>query len=113
VLYQVIRSQSTMSLRSTDSYRSSVKANPVKKYQDYQKMWNRHKVPGEKKHSDLRWSIREQMLEKHVIVKVNIKIRFIIKSMQFLFIFLLTFSAHKDLTHRISILCRQQRSVNS
>jgi hydrolethalus syndrome protein 1 len=45
------------------------KSNPVKKYQDYQKMWNRHKAPGEKKHSDLRWSIREQMLEKHVILK--------------------------------------------
>jgi hydrolethalus syndrome protein 1 len=26
-------------------------------------------VPGEKKHSDLRWSIREQMLVKDVIVK--------------------------------------------
>jgi hypothetical protein len=71
IINLVIRSQSTLSLRSTDSYRSSIKANPVKKYQDYQKMWNRHKMPGEKKHSDLRWSIREQMLEKHVIVKVN------------------------------------------
>lgn len=32
-------------------------------------MWNRHKVPGEKKHNDLRWSIREQMLQKDVVVK--------------------------------------------
>jgi hypothetical protein len=34
-------------------------------------MWNKQKVPGEKRHNDLRWSIREQMLEKHVIVKVK------------------------------------------
>lgn len=32
-------------------------------------MWNKQKGPGEKSHSDLRWSIREQMLEKHVIVR--------------------------------------------
>ena len=27
-------------------------------------MWNKYKQPGEKSHSELRWSIREQMLEK-------------------------------------------------
>lgn len=57
-----------MSLRSND-LKQNLKSNPVKKYQDYQKIWNRHKVPGEKKHSDLRWSIREQMLQKDVVVK--------------------------------------------
>ena len=60
-----------MSLKSTDSSRLALKSNPVKKYQEYQKVWNRHRAPGEKKHSDLRWSVREQMLEKHVIVKVR------------------------------------------
>ena len=29
-------------------------------------------MPGEKKHNDLRWSIREQMLSRDVIVKVCI-----------------------------------------
>ncbi|CAF0825912.1 unnamed protein product [Brachionus calyciflorus] len=66
-----IRCQSALSLKSCDSNYSkpSLKSNPVKKYQDYQKMWNRYKVPGEKNHNDLRWSIREQMLQKHVVVK--------------------------------------------
>ena len=49
--------------------RASVRSNPVQRYQAYQQAWNKHKAPGEKKHSDLRWSIREQMLVKHVIVK--------------------------------------------
>ena len=45
------------------------KSNPVNRYHEYKKLCMRQKGPGEKKHSDLRWSIREQMLDKHVIVK--------------------------------------------
>jgi len=48
-----------------------MKTNPMQKFHQYKKMWNKQKVPGEKTHNDLRWSIREQMLEKHVFVKVN------------------------------------------
>jgi hypothetical protein len=47
------------------------KKNPLELFQKYQKIWNKHKAPGEKRHDDLRWSVREQMLEKHVVVKVG------------------------------------------
>jgi hypothetical protein len=43
----------------------------MQRYQDYNKLWKKQKVPGEKSHNDLRWSIREQMLVKDVIVKVK------------------------------------------
>lgn len=77
VLNQVIRSQSSLSLRSDmtascSSQRSqSSRADPLKLYEQYRRVWRKHKAPGEKTHKDLRWSIREQMLEKHVIVKVR------------------------------------------
>ncbi len=38
-------------------------------YHEYAKKWSKQKAPGEKSHKDLRWAIREKMLDKHVIVK--------------------------------------------
>jgi len=73
----VIRSQSVLSLNSSNNrqverlYQS--KKNPVQLFQKYQKMWSKQKAPGEKRHDDLRWSVREQMLEKHIIVKVGMQ----------------------------------------
>ena len=64
----VIRSESSLSIRS-DGLRPGVKSNPVNRFHEYNRLWNKQKVPGEKKHTDLRWSIREQMLVKDVIVK--------------------------------------------
>lgn len=52
----------------------SFKSNPVNKYHEYKKLWTKQKGPGEKSHADLRWSIREQMLEKHVVVKKQPKV---------------------------------------
>lgn len=65
----VIRSKSSLSIKSDTSTTLKKKSNPVTKFQQYEKLWKAQKVPGEKKHSDLRWSIREQMLAKDVIVK--------------------------------------------
>ena len=65
----VIRTQRSQSCLSSSRSEMSVntakslKSNPVNRYHEYRKLWNRQKGPGEKKHSDLRWSIREQMLE--------------------------------------------------
>jgi hydrolethalus syndrome protein 1 len=57
------------------SARSSAnRTNPVQRFHEYSKLWNKQKMPGEKKHNDLRWSIREQMLTKDVIVKREPKI---------------------------------------
>jgi hydrolethalus syndrome protein 1 len=68
-----IRSQSSLSNKSTkfsiDTSRLATKTNPMQKFHQYKKFWNNQKTPGEKSHNDLRWSIREQMLEKHVFVK--------------------------------------------
>lgn len=65
----VIRSQSSLSTKFEDPSRIR-KNNPVSKYHEYAKLWTKQKAPGEKNHKDLRWSIREKMLEKHIIVKV-------------------------------------------
>ena len=66
--YKVIRTQSSLSGRS-DASRTSLKCNPVQRFQEYSKLWKKQKMPGEKSHNELRWSIREQMLAKDVIVK--------------------------------------------
>ncbi len=70
----VIRSSSSLSLRpgSATSRSGYAKSNPVQRYQQYRKIWNKQRAPGEKNHNGLRWSIRAQMLEKHVIVKVSL-----------------------------------------
>lgn len=66
----VIRSASSLSTKFQDPSRIR-KSNAVNKYHEYAKIWSKQKAPGEKSHKDLRWSIREQMLEKEVIVKVR------------------------------------------
>ncbi|KAJ4439686.1 hypothetical protein ANN_07814, partial [Periplaneta americana] len=38
------------------------RSDPVKLYHQYQHIWKQQKVPGEDRHSNLRWSIRERML---------------------------------------------------
>lgn len=61
-----LSSQSSLKFEDPSRIR---KSNPVRLYHDYNKIWKKQKAPGEKSHKDLRWSIREKMLEKHVIVK--------------------------------------------
>lgn len=63
-----IRSASALSTKFQDPSRIR-KNNVVNKYHEYAKLWSKQKAPGEKSHKDLRWSIREQMLEKEVVVK--------------------------------------------
>ncbi|XP_070577034.1 centriolar and ciliogenesis-associated protein HYLS1-like isoform X2 [Ptychodera flava] len=45
----------TKNLRKTD---------PVTRYQLYRQSWNTFKVPGEKNRKELRWAVREQMLQQ-------------------------------------------------
>jgi len=52
--------------------RNMVKTDPVSRYQSYQQEWAKSKVPEEKKHKELRWAVREQMLYKDVIYEVSI-----------------------------------------
>ncbi|XP_067942231.1 centriolar and ciliogenesis-associated protein HYLS1-like [Watersipora subatra] len=47
--------------------RNLVRSDPVNRYLRYQQEWHKTKVPEEKKHKNLRWSVREQMLYKDVI----------------------------------------------
>ena len=49
---------------------SKMKTDPVNRYQQYAQQWNKSKVPEEKTHKNLRWSIREQMLYKDIIYEV-------------------------------------------
>lgn len=50
---------------------SRMKTDPVSRYQQYQEQWNKTKVPEEKKHKMLRWTVREQMLYKDIIYEVS------------------------------------------
>ncbi|XP_064484053.1 uncharacterized protein LOC135396798 [Ornithodoros turicata] len=44
------------------------KCDPVTRYHEYRRVWEKYKVPGEKSHSQLRWNVRAQMLRKDVVV---------------------------------------------
>jgi hydrolethalus syndrome protein 1 len=68
IISLVIRPVSVQSTKFEDPSRIR-KSNPVNRFHEYSKIWSKQKAPGEKNHNSLRWSIREQMLEKHVIVK--------------------------------------------
>lgn len=50
--------------------RYAQKSDPVSRYQQYQAKWRKSKVPEEKKHKELRWNIREQMLYKDIVYEV-------------------------------------------
>lgn len=48
------------------------KSDPVARYQQFRQSWCQQRAPGEKKHNQLRWNIREQMLaQDQVIEKVS------------------------------------------
>ena len=49
------------------------KSDPVSRYQQYQEQWRQQKAPGEKKHKNLRWGVREHMLHKDEVVEKVIK----------------------------------------
>lgn len=53
--------------------RNTTKTDPVNRFQQYQQEWSKSKVPEEKKHKNLRWAVREQMLYKDVIYEVGVK----------------------------------------
>ena len=49
------------------------KSDPVARYQKYSNSWKSQKAPGERAHSNLRWSVREHMLyHDQVVQKVSI-----------------------------------------
>lgn len=43
------------------------KCDPVNRYQQFRESWDAQKAPGEKNHKDLRWNVRELMLEQEVV----------------------------------------------
>lgn len=45
------------------------KSDPVARYQQFRQSWTHQRAPGEKKHNQLRWNIREQMLAQDQVVK--------------------------------------------
>ena len=45
------------------------KCDPVSRYHQFKQEWIHNKVPGEKKHSSLRWNVRERMLHCEIFVK--------------------------------------------
>ena len=48
------------------------KSDPVARYQQFRQSWTQQRAPGEKKHNQLRWNVREQMLaHDQVIEKVS------------------------------------------
>ena len=55
------------------------KSDPVARYQQFRQSWTQQRAPGEKKHNQLRWNVREQMLaHDQVIEKVSFIIRIIV-----------------------------------
>ena len=50
--------------------RHLVKTDPVNRFLQYQQEWSKSKVPEEKKHKNLRWAVREQMLYKDIVYEV-------------------------------------------
>ncbi|CAH1261383.1 HYLS1 [Branchiostoma lanceolatum] len=49
--------------------RRSVKTDPVNRFHFYNRQWGAQKAPGEKKHKDLRWNVRELMMQKDEVVQ--------------------------------------------
>ncbi|KAI8481470.1 cilium assembly [Branchiostoma belcheri] len=49
--------------------RKSVKTDPVNRFHFYNRQWAAQKAPEEKKHKDLRWNIRELMMQKDEVVQ--------------------------------------------
>ncbi|XP_061191918.1 centriolar and ciliogenesis-associated protein HYSL1-like [Saccostrea echinata] len=45
------------------------KSDPVARYQQFRQSWSQQRAPGEKKHNQLRWNIREQMLAQDQVVE--------------------------------------------
>lgn len=45
------------------------KSDPVARYQQFRQSWTQQRAPGEKKHNQLRWNIREQMLAQDQVVE--------------------------------------------
>ena len=70
--YLVIRpsTASTGSLRRSRSF-SNNQPDSVQLYSYYRQQWASQRAPGEKTHQRLRWSIRDQLLQKDVPAKVH------------------------------------------
>lgn len=51
----------------------SKQCDPVSRYHQYRKYWESHKTPCEKGHKNLRWNIREQMLDYDPIAEFSLK----------------------------------------
>ena len=56
--------------------RNLKKTDVVNKHKHYRDRWSSQKAPGEDRHHDLRWSVREQMLyHDDVVEKVQADVR--------------------------------------
>jgi len=45
------------------------KSDPVARYQQFRQSWTQQRAPGEKKHNQLRWNVREQMLAHDQVIE--------------------------------------------
>jgi len=50
----------------------NMKEDPVRLHQHYQNLWKHQMIPGENKHSQLRWGIREKMLGENPEPRVSL-----------------------------------------
>lgn len=56
-------------LRAPDHTKVTRKSDPVARYQQFRQSWSQQRAPGEKSHSNLRWSVREQMLSQDQVIE--------------------------------------------
>ncbi|CAG9863596.1 unnamed protein product [Phyllotreta striolata] len=61
-----LKKSKTQVLRAP-SRKTISKSDPVALYQEYQKQWKTIKFPGEQSHLDLRWAIREKLMDGPVV----------------------------------------------
>ncbi|XP_057668467.1 uncharacterized protein LOC130901262 [Diorhabda carinulata] len=57
-----LRKSKTAVLKNTSSVKSLKKSDPVALYHQYQQEWKSVKFPGEDNHLDLRWAVREKLI---------------------------------------------------
>lgn len=56
-------------LRAPDHTKQLRKSDPVARYQQFRQSWSHQRAPGEKKHNNLRWNVREQMLSQDQVIE--------------------------------------------
>ncbi|XP_071510700.1 centriolar and ciliogenesis-associated protein HYLS1-like [Diadema antillarum] len=54
---------------ASQTWKHNKKTDPVTRHQMYRAQWSSQKAPGEKKHKELRWNVREHMMHKDEVVQ--------------------------------------------